>query len=106
MGIAKVLKYWCFNASAIENFENVITLPNSDSGTFYLDIDECESEIDEVCPENAECSNTNGSYVCNCPEGSIYAEDDCKGTIKSLLQFMLLIYYNQSSLLGLECMSL
>lgn len=33
-----------------------------------VDIDECASDVHE-CVENAICSNTNGSYDCECAEG-------------------------------------
>ena len=35
--------------------------------TTCVDIDECTKQT--VCPENAECQNTEGSYSCNCFEG-------------------------------------
>ena len=34
-----------------------------------LDIDECE--ITDICGENGECINTNGSYSCDCHPGYI-----------------------------------
>ena len=32
-----------------------------------VDIDECYSQ--SVCPKNAKCKNTEGSYICNCFDG-------------------------------------
>lgn len=44
------------------------------------DIDECRSDILNMCV-NAECINTNGSYLCNCYLGFMSNEDNrCKGT--------------------------
>ena len=35
------------------------------------DIDECANGLDILCDENARCTNTNGSYECNCEDGYI-----------------------------------
>ena len=43
---------------------------------FILDVDECE--ITDICGENGECINTNGSYSCDCHPG--YKDDGyCQG---------------------------
>ena len=34
---------------------------------FVLDIDECSGI--NMCSEDADCTNTDGSYVCNCKSG-------------------------------------
>ena len=35
---------------------------------FVTDIDECSSDLG-YCHKNAECTNTAGSYVCQCMDG-------------------------------------
>ena len=36
----------------------------------YTDLDECKLDIHR-CSENAKCSNSEGSYDCNCDDGFI-----------------------------------
>ena len=36
--------------------------------TNHLDINECEVGTDS-CDENADCTNTDGSYTCSCTTG-------------------------------------
>ena len=35
----------------------------------YLDINECESDVLNNCHENAQCTNTEGSFTCSCNPG-------------------------------------
>ena len=44
-----------------------------------LDEDEC---IESPCPENSECINTAGSFVCPCQSGYELIEDMCQGKNK------------------------
>ena len=37
---------------------------------FFSDVDECSSELD-VCVSEANCSNTEGGFSCQCPFGYI-----------------------------------
>ena len=50
---------------------NIVTL-------IHLDLDECLNDTD-ICNENANCTNTDGSYTCECVKG--YSGDDysCTG---------------------------
>lgn len=43
-----------------------------------LDIDECQQEID-MCDDNANCSDTVGSYVCYCNSGYTGTGLECEG---------------------------
>ena len=36
---------------------------------FHVDINECESDNSNNCDENAQCTNTEGSYTCTCNPG-------------------------------------
>ena len=41
------------------------------------DIDECIN--DNICQDNSQCQNTNGSYICVCYDGYISFGDVCTG---------------------------
>ena len=43
----------------------------------YLDVDECKGK--QSCHENATCTNTIGSYVCECQPGYIGNGQNCTG---------------------------
>ena len=45
-----------------------VCLHTSEFNMKFTDIPECEREIDD-CDANATCTNTFGSYVCNCNTG-------------------------------------
>lgn len=42
-----------------------------------LDIDECDAA--NLCDENADCTNTNGSHVCTCRQGFSGDGTTCEG---------------------------
>ena len=42
------------------------------------DIDECL--LNDTCGENADCTNTDGSFICTCYEGFTGDGQDCTGT--------------------------
>lgn len=46
----------------------------------YLDIDECSTEP-SLCPNEADCMNTDGSYVCVCKEGYTGNGTSCVGKL-------------------------
>ena len=50
----------------------------STSFILYADIDECELGT-HLCHSNANCSNTDGGYNCNCISGFSGNGTDCKG---------------------------
>ena len=45
-----------------------------------LDINECEAGTDG-CSENADCTNTDGSYTCSCSSGYSGDGTSCVGMI-------------------------
>ena len=53
---------------------------------FYLhaDVDECESDDLNNCHENAQCTNTEGSYTCSCNPG--YSGDGVNCTSKLIME--------------------
>lgn len=55
------------------------------SSLFFSDIDECSTERNP-CDENAECSNTAGSYSCACKAGFTRDGTTCQGSfLKEIL---------------------
>lgn len=48
-----------------------------------IDIDECK---DDVCDENAQCINTEGSYRCMCIQGYTGDGINCEGKVLILLK--------------------
>ena len=47
--------------------------------TLLTDIDECASPETNECHDNAECSNTEGSYTCSCRVGYTGDGKNCAG---------------------------
>ena len=48
---------------------------------FLLDINECSSNVPPVCHKNATCSNSEGSYSCQCQNGHFGdGKINCTGT--------------------------
>jgi len=45
---------------------------------FFPDIDECEERLNN-CDSYADCHNTEGSYTCQCHEGSVGDGHQCRG---------------------------
>ena len=50
-----------------------------------LDIDECQNETLNNCDDNADCSDTDGSFNCACREGYAGTGVDCQGVYNVLL---------------------
>ena len=48
------------------------------NGHFFPDINECATEPDS-CNANADCTNTDGSYVCACKSGYAGNGFSCSG---------------------------
>ena len=51
---------------------------------FTADIDECSNTTEYPCHSQANCSNTDGSFVCSCLNGYTGDGISCKGTVPSL----------------------
>ena len=45
---------------------------------YFVDVNECEEFT--PCDMNAFCSNTDGSFECNCPKGYSRNGTSCEGT--------------------------
>ena len=57
------------------------------------DINECESNDSNNCDENAQCTNTDGSYICTCNPG--YSGDgvSCTSKLATTLLAILCTYF-------------
>ena len=44
----------------------------------FADVDECSVDLAQ-CGESASCTNTVGSYICNCLEGYLGIGNQCTG---------------------------
>ena len=53
---------------------------------FYVDIDECDLDS-HGCSENATCTNTDGSYTCECKDGYYGDGFNCSGRLSSEINF-------------------
>lgn len=56
---------------------------------FFLDINECDLGTDD-CIDNAECSNTIGSFTCTCSTGYTGDGETCTGKILQCFRRFLL----------------
>ena len=56
----------------------------------FVDIDECLSDPCSGQVQNV-CENTEGSYMCKCPTGYEYSQNDdtCSGEILRIIEFLL-----------------
>ena len=45
---------------------------------YFADIDECTEETD-TCADIADCTNTDGSFTCTCPDGYTGSGEICTG---------------------------
>ena len=66
---------------------------------FCVDIDECVTGRHN-CSENANCTNTNGSFTCQCKEGYTGDGVECEGMIYT--QMMVLSLYKNKYKQGMH----
>lgn len=52
-----------------------------------LDIDECADEYENDCDPNAVCTNTEGSYICQCYRGFEGDGQNCTGQLNVTFQY-------------------
>ena len=48
--------------------------------TFHTDVNECENGGLNNCHEKANCTNTEGSFDCNCNDGYSGSGTECTGS--------------------------
>jgi len=68
-----------FGVSAYARFlaRNLVTRPQSSvKEFFFVDVNECQDGLHN-CSEQAECVNTNGSYLCSCLPGYTGTGKEC-----------------------------
>ena len=63
---------------------DVFTIPSA--MIYYRDIDECLESKGTKCDVNAWCTNTEGSYKCNCNAGFTGNGFNCSGEIAEVMR--------------------
>jgi hypothetical protein len=66
----------------------VVSNESNSLSPFHLDIDECSRSESVICHENAECVNTEGTFMCVCNLG--FAGDGIKNCTGKVLQILFL----------------
>ena len=79
---SKINLHWVFYSVSLSCLLKESFLVNFLSISFQLDIDECKGS-NNVCDDNAYCSNTVGSYNCTCKEGFTGDGHSCSGKKKT-----------------------
>lgn len=55
------------------------------------DVDECTA-FANICPDNSNCTNLNGTYLCTCEDGRFMSNNQCTGKLALLFsQFLITI---------------
>lgn len=72
----------------MQNFEENLKKYKKDLKSFFLDINECNTNNGN-CPATATCTNTIGSYSCDCPVGTYFNPDNlnCDGKFRENFNF-------------------
>ena len=60
---------------------------------FNVDVDECTA-FPNICGANADCHNTDGSYICHCKAGYTGDGKNCTRAGKDLLLLKLTLFHN------------
>ena len=105
---SKINLHWVFYSVSLSCLLKESLLVNFLSISFQLDIDECKGS-NNVCDDNAYCSNTVGSYNCTCKERFTGDGHSCSGkkkTFNSILIpteiYRMWLYYGIFHLVELE----
>ena len=64
--------HFCLKAILLKAIYNIYVLS---------DVDEC---VYDVCPDHANCLNTDGDYTCKCDSGLVNIGGKCEGTCTSI----------------------
>ena len=76
-------------ATSLKRFKKNKTVRTNSTFCFVpltSDIDECSADS-SPCDENADCTNSDGSYSCTCKQGFIGDGSLCDGLLKQLYTF-------------------
>lgn len=49
-----------------------------------VDVDECKN-FANICPDNSDCTNLNGTYLCTCKDGFSMSNNKCTGKLAVIL---------------------
>ena len=66
---------------------------------FHTDIDECANDDLNNCHEDANCTNTEGSFNCSCNDGYSGSGTECAGKFVACSSYVYIPVRNSSSLL-------
>ena len=66
---------------------------------FHTDIDECANDDLNNCHEDANCTNTGGSFNCSCNDGYSGSGTECTGKFVASSSYVYIPVRNSSSLL-------
>lgn len=85
------------NTETCGNVSGICTCRAGWNGTdCSVDVDECKTNAN-ICPDNSNCTNLNGTYLCTCKDGFSMSNNKCTGKL-ALLFYQILI-----SLLYIKC---
>lgn len=85
------------NTETCGNVSGICTCRAGWNGTYCsVDVDECKTNAN-ICPDNSNCTNLNGTYLCTCKDGFSMSNNKCTGKL-ALLFYQILI-----SLLYIKC---
>lgn len=76
--------------SSTRNIKSTGADDKTENCSFLIDIDECLSS--KPCDENADCVNTDSSFICTCRQGFTGNGTTCNGKYCKVLFFELLIH--------------
>ena len=75
---ASMLFYCCSNIVPVLCYYYAYTVLIIPTCYFLADVDECKIDLAQ-CGDSASCTNTVGSYICNCKQGYVGIGNVCNG---------------------------
>lgn len=73
------------NTKTCGNVSGICTCRAGWNGTdCSVDVDECKT-FANICPDNSDCTNLNGTYLCTCKDGFSMSNNKCTGKLAVIL---------------------